>query len=193
MTSSELLTAPGRWLADAFVPLEAGADETEARADLVVTLGLGLWVVALAPLALSWRRWGTPSGHTRARAPRGAAPRTGLKSTHATVLLTAGRTAWGVLWRAQVVHALVYGAAPVLWEAARQFLLVITLPFSLMGFGDRTGPSGAWLDHLSEPGCWTFATACHWPSIDGAIWSKLAWAFLSLAWAAHWQGTWQRR
>lgn len=187
MTSSELLTVPGQWLADWWVPLEAGADETEARADLVVTLGLGFWLVALLVLALSWRWWGTPSRRAWAGARLGAAAHSGLQLARGAAQRWDARQAWGIVWRAQLVHALVYVVAPALWAFARQVLFVITLPFSLMGFGDRTGSSGSWMDHLAQPGCWTFATLCHWPGGQGMLWAKLAWAAIAVAWLVLWR------
>lgn len=187
MTPSDLLTIPGGWLLALLAPSEIATSDSEARADLVVTLGLGLWAAALVLLALAWRRWGrrqTRSGPKRptditARASQYAAPAAKRRWNVAAL--------WGLAWRAQVAHGLVYAAAPLLGALATAALFVIALPFSVMGFGDRVDHSGGVLDHLLLPACWTFATVCPWPPGSGALWAKLTWAVLAVTWVALWR------
>ena len=182
MSPSDWLTVPGRWLADWIVPLQATAEETEVRADLIVTLGLATWIVALLLLAWAWQHWGRRLLHAGRAQQSGAA---GMQSLRQAAHLWNWRSTWAVLWRAQVAHAMVYVGAPVLWEIGHLILLVMTLPFSIMGFGDQTVHSSGLLDHLLQPGCWPFGTVCAWPEGNGAVWAKLAWAVLAVSWVAY--------
>lgn len=189
MTPSDLLTVPGGWLLALLAPSEMAASDSEAHADVVVTLGLGLWAAALALLALCWRRWGRRYPHNGLRRPADTAARTGPQGANAALRRWDGAGLWGLAWRAQVVHGLVYAAAPLSWELAKVALFVVTLPFSVMSFGDRVDQSGGMLDHLLQPACWTFATVCPWPPGSGAAWAKLTWAVLAVAWVAYWKRT----
>jgi len=185
MTPSDWLTVPGRWLADWIAPLQASTEETEVRADLVVTLGLAAWVVTLLLLALAWRHWGQQLLRSEQAKESSAAAATGLRRMGTAAQRWNWRNAWAMVWRLQVAHLFIYAGAPVLWEFGRHVLLVMALPFSIMGFGDRNGPGGGLLDHLLQPGCWTFGTVCAWPEGNGAVWAKLAWAVLAVSWVAY--------
>jgi hypothetical protein len=192
MTPSDLLTVPGGWLLALLAlptPPEIAASDSEARADLVVTLGLGFWAVALVLLALAWRRWGRRHAHKGLKRQADVAAHAGQQAAQTAKRLWDGAALWGLTWRAQVVHGLVYAAAPLLWELAKVALFVVTLPFSVMGFGDRVDQSGGMLDHLLQPACWTFATVCPWPPGNGAVGAKLSWAVLAVAWVAYWRRT----
>ncbi len=189
MTPSDLLTIPGGWLLALLAPLEIAASDSEARADLVVTLGLGFWAAALVLLALAWRRWGRHYADNGLKRQAGITARAGQQVAHAAMRRWNGDALWGLTWRAQVAHGLVYAAAPLLWELATAALFVIALPFSVMGFGDRVDHSGGVLDHLLQPACWTFATVCPWPPGSGAAGAKLTWAVLAVAWVAYWKRT----
>ncbi len=176
---------PGRWWADRFAPLEATAEETEVRADLIVTLGLATWLVALLLLAMAWRRWRQQLPHSERTKKSSAAAVAGLRRMGTAAQRWNWRNAWALLWRVQVAHLFIYAVTPVLWECGRQVLLVMALPFSLMGFGDRNVRSGGPLDHLLQHGCWTFGTVCPWPDGSSAVWAKLAWAVLAVSWVAY--------
>lgn len=190
MTPSDLLTVPGGWLLALLalqVPSEIAASDSEVRADLVVTLGLGLWAAALVLLALAWRLWGRHGAHNGLKRQADITARAGQHAAHAAMRRWNGAALWGLTWRAQVLHGLVYAAAPLLWELAKVALFVIALPFSVMGFGDRVDQSGGVLDHLLQPACWTFATVCPWPPGSGAAGAKLIWAVLAVAWVVLWR------
>ena len=189
MTPSDLLTVPGGWLLALLAPPEIAASDSEARADLVVTLGLGFWAAALVLLALAWRRWGRRYAHNGLKRQAGVAAHAGQQAAQAAMRHWDGAALWGLVWRAQVVHGLVYAVAPLLWELATVALFVVALPFSVMGFGDRVDQSGGMLDHLLQPACWTFATVCPWPPGSGAAGAKLTWAVLAVAWVAYWKRT----
>ena len=187
MTSSDLLTVPGGWLLTLLAPPEIAASDSEARADLVVTRGLGAWAAALVLLALAWRRWGRRCAHNGLQRHTGVAAHAGQQAAHAAMRRWDGAALWGLTWRAQVAHGFVYAVAPLLWELATAALFIVALPFSVMGFGDRVDHSGGVLDHLLQPACWTFATVCPWPPGSGAVAAKLTWAVLAVVWVILWR------
>jgi hypothetical protein len=64
------------------------------------------------------------------------------------------------LWRAQVVHLLLFVVLPAMAAAARTVLGVALLPLLLVGPGDRTVSLADGVAHLAEAGCWIALAPC---------------------------------
>lgn len=153
--------APGPW------------DDSEANADLFVTLGIVFWLVVLLTLRLFWSvlwPWlqkSAPAGSRLAQHQAQTAGRSTMRSLQRFLGTWSWPEVWGAVWRAQVVHIALYAAWPLMWEAARLALLIIFLPFTILSFADqkRDATDGT-LDHLARPACWTFITPCAGPRSD---------------------------
>jgi hypothetical protein len=65
---------------------------------------------------------------------------------------------WSALWRAQVVHLVLFVGAPVLLGLLKLLLSIVFLPFLLLSFGDTKRDEGS--SHLQEIGCWVALAPC---------------------------------
>ena len=164
MDLTPIVTVPGELLLALWRP-SAFETESEARADLAISLGVVFWILLLVVGILSWRRW-----QPGARALTAMAVKSGLAGWEMTTRqwralagpLTWRRT-WGMVWRAELAHLAVYALLPLGWAAGRAMLFVLFMPFSVMSFGDQPGEKGTF-DHLRRPECWTFVSLCASPS-----------------------------
>ncbi len=167
-----LLTGPGELLARLLVPFNPW-DDNEARADLVVTLGLVFWVLLLAMVRLFWSvlwprlRQSAVAGSQLAQRESQATGRSAMLALQRFIGRWTWPEVWGAAWRAQVVHVALYAGWPLLWEAARIALLIVFLPFTILSFADqKRSTTDGTLDHLARPACWTFVTPCAGPRSD---------------------------
>ncbi len=157
-----LLTGPGGLLTDLLLPTPAWPEDGEAHADLVVTLGIAFWLLTALVLRLFWAlvRRSSPQAPARVlwthamAAPARAARWQGDGSW---------RPIWGWVWRAQAAHLALYGGVPLIWEAARWALLIVTAPLWVVGPGSGPGATDGTLAHWRQPACWTFVTLCPGP------------------------------
>ena len=157
-----LLTGPGRLLADLLLPTPAWPEDGEAHADLVVTLGIAFCLLTALVLRLTWalaRRSGRQAPSRDLRAGAMAAPAGAVRALR----LPPWRLIWGWVWRAQAAHMLIYAGVPLLWEAARWALLIVTAPLWIVGPGSGPGVTDGTLAHWRQPACWTFVTLCPGP------------------------------
>jgi len=169
-----LLSVPGELLVAAFFAADFPVD-SEARAHLAVTLGIAAWSIALLAGFVAWRRVGpTIARHAAAggrAAARNAGPALRLRWTRLRAVARTWnwtrRDALAAAWRAEVVHLLIYVAAPLAWEAARLAVLVVSLPFAVMSFADQGPFLDRTLNHFHEAGCWIVVAPCSGPHFDG--------------------------
>jgi len=210
------LLVPGEWLHRLLNgPV---VDGREPDGEIVVLLGLVVWLVGLVAAAVAWHFRAAITRHSeRVAAPLQARmPALAGKADERLARVDAWsmRDVWGVVWRAEVVHLVVY-VLPVLAIAAGKFVLfALFLPFSVMSFADQTGPLVR-VEPLDRPACWTFVSWCPTPfaryrrvnanddaacrlagdcptqrvvSRDPARAAfKLAWFALAVAWVVAWQ------
>ena len=219
-----LLTGPGEWLYDLLLaaPMDDAA-YIEARGQLAVTLGLVFWGVML--LLLYVARWLLRQQFSGVAREGGRIVRHGAHTLaphwRTIVEQWSWPLAWGVAWRAQVVHLALYAGLPLLWELARTVLFILFLPFTIMSFADQHGWYDGTLEHLRRPACWTFVTFCSGPhsgflndpvidasqcrsagdcppgrvrihDLGGWLW-KLAWAAITMVWIHRWRQRQRRR
>jgi hypothetical protein len=59
-----------------------------------------------------------------------------------------------------VAHWVVFALPPLALELLRKALVIMFLPFPLIGFGDRRSDSPGAMARLKEPGCWIVLTPC---------------------------------
>ena len=209
-----IVTAPGELLLALWTPSEF-TGESEARADLAISLGLMFWMAVLTIGLLSRRRWDSMvSALACAAIGLGQTGwETALRQWRAFARPGTWRRAWSIVWRAEMAHLAVYALIPSGIAAGRAVLFGLFLPFSVMSFADQPGASSAF-DHLRRPVCWTFVSLCASPSAqfrgltalelsacqraercptlpiaysDRWQWAwKLLWAALATLWIARW-------
>lgn len=68
--------------------------------------------------------------------------------------------AWGALWRAQAAHLAVFAVGPTALALLQLAWAALSLPFMLVGAGDRDVSLGVAAKHLSRPGCWLMLAPC---------------------------------
>lgn len=179
MELQPLLTGPGDFIAGWFSLV--GAQDSEARADLVVTLGIVFWVA----LAIGVRLAIHFVFGRRARPGRpgslGAAGRAAFDGAEAQMRSTARRggqqlrqalrgwtwpMAAGAAWRLQVVHLVIYALLPLLWVGVNLGFFTVTFALRAVGQGNGPGWYDGALDHMQRPTCWTFVTPCAGPRVE---------------------------
>lgn len=202
-----LLTGPGQFWARLFFVAAADPD-SEAQADLAVTLGLATWVVALLVLWVLVRRGWRLRLH---------APQRWLGSLRRVAGGWTPQRVAGALWRAQAAHLALYLALPLAWEVPRWVYFGATAPLWVIGPGQGPNATDGTLAHLRSPACWTFVTPCSGPhsnflqgprepraqqptkGVPGLLgplattegwFVKGLWALATLAWLAHWRRRW---
>ena len=155
-----LLTIPGNWLLR--LALHAnGVQEAALSETLAPWLGAVFWLTLILIIR---------SAPPLARLLRGETiPRPAQQDHSATTMprlpIPSGGTLWGAMWRAQIVHLVLYLGFPLIWEAGRWTLIAMLLPLMIIGFGDTTlARTDGTLDHMARPACWTFAGPCSGPS-----------------------------
>lgn len=176
---SVLLTGPGGFIAG-LLPF-AGAEDSEARADLVVTLGIVFWFALTIGVRLAIHFGFGRQARLGGPGSPGAAGRAAFDGAEAQVR-SAARSAgqqlrqslrgwtWpmaaGAAWRLQVVHLVVYAVLPLLWVGANFSFFVVTFPLRVIGTGNGPGWYDGALDHMKRPTCWTFVTPCAGPRVE---------------------------
>ena len=174
-----LLTGPGALLVDAWLAEPTALeDSSETRAALAVLVGAVFWVCVYVALRLGW---GAVQRHRNTAAQK--PPVTHHPQTQAIDWWRTLALVWGAVWRAQAVHITVHAAIPIVLSLLQGALLIVFMPFSVMGFGDRNLGADNLLDHLAQPSCWTFVTLCdplHSPRF-------VVWLLLAAAWIAAWR------
>ena len=176
---SVLLTGPGEFIAGLLSA--TAAEDTEAYADLTITLGVVFWIGLAACVRIAIHV--IPGGRSR----RGIVGSTDA-AAHAAFDRAEARlrgsargvgnrlrdslrgwtwpTAAGAAWRLQAVHLVVYAVVPLLWVAANFGFFAVTFPLRILGPGQGPGWYDGALDHLKRPTCWTFVTPCTGPRVE---------------------------
>jgi hypothetical protein len=176
---SVLLTGPGEFIAG-LLP-GAGAQDSEARADLAVTLGIVFWLALVVCVRLAIRAvLGGRSRHgvagstdsaahaafdrAEAKARRGA--RSAVDPLRRFLRGWTWPMATGAAWRLQLMHLVVYAAVPLLWVGVNFGFFAVTFPLRILGPGQGPGWYDGALDHLKRTTCWTFVTPCSGPRVE---------------------------
>lgn len=73
---------------------------------------------------------------------------------------------WSALWRAQILHLVMFIVLPALVAAAHVALGLTLLPFLLIGEGSRNVELGKQIAPLREPGCWVMLAECRLAARD---------------------------
>jgi hypothetical protein len=218
------ILGPGEWITRTWAGLPPGTPESPWAA----VFGFLFWVAVVVALALAWSyrrnvtQWVRRAGQGQVNLPVGTARvgRTLVSKVHvlsATAISWRAAwswpDAWNVLWRAQVVHLVLFIALPLVTWLAKAAFVVVLLPFSVMGFGNGESTLRS-LEPLRRPMCWTFLSYCPSPAATFGVYTppeescrpgaecgkrvvlhsdpakvyfKLAWLVLSMGWVGRWR------
>lgn len=165
-----LLSGPGDYLAGWLIQPASLADD-EAHAFIAVALGIAFWIVLYIVLRLMWAIGRHNSRASKLMRTCHQLGKASFNRTAAWLRRPGNTTAsrwriadvWGVVWRAQTVHLMLYAGLPLLWEAARTAFFIITMPLWIIGPGSGIKATDGTLEHLQQPACWTFVTLCPGP------------------------------
>lgn len=226
MDATTWILGPGEWITRQWAGQPAGVPESPWTA----VVGFLFWAAVVLVLALAWShrasvaRWVGGPGQRRVRIPVGMSRVGHTLAVETQRLARRGipwlaawswPAAWSVLWRAQVVHLILYAALPLAILVAKAALVVTFLPFSVMSFGDSSGSTLGSVQTLGRPVCWTFLSYCPSPTATLGVYNppapescrpgdacgkrvvvyrdpaqayfKLAWLVFVVVWIVKWQ------
>jgi hypothetical protein len=185
LDASTWILTPGEWITRTWAGLSPGAPESPWAA----VAGFLFWAALLVVLAFAWShrrtvaRWmqgqgqrqiSLPADMTRAGHTLAVQAQLLARRTVSWLAAWSWPVAWSVLWRAQAVHLILYAALPLAILIVKATLVVALLPFSVMGFGDSSGPALGAVQTLKRPVCWTFLSYCPSPAATFGVYDPPA-------------------